>query len=436
MRGNWIAAFVLALLLALPGTTARASGFGVNEASARAMGMAGAFTAIADGPSATFFNPAGLATLRGLQFEAGLTFLAPGNSYTGPYPETGVETTVNSTRNYFFLPNVHAAYRVHERVAVGLGLFVPYGLTSEWPTAVNINGSQVGWWGRNLIERISLQTVYITPQVAVNLHPRVQVGAGLYIVRGVVDLQQGVTFSNNPAGDVNLNLSASAMGFSGTAGLLVSVIPNLLRAGFTYRGGVKFDFSGTASFTRPNGSPDIPAGLRSQLTDGPGSTTLRTPHVFSFGLAAFPIRPLTVSFNFDVITWSDYGALAINFSPTTEAPTRPEQLNTTVPKNWSNTIVVRLGAEYKIIPSLAVRAGFIYDQSPAPRNTVGPDLPDADRYEVTLGAGYSWRDLRVDLAYQYLTTGSFSTSTTAPLVGSFTANAHLLGLSLGYALNL
>jgi long-chain fatty acid transport protein len=84
MRTNRIAAVVIGFLFGLSGSSARGSGFGINEHSARAMGMAGAYTAIAEGPSAIFFNPAGLAALRGLQLEAGLTFIAPSASYRGP----------------------------------------------------------------------------------------------------------------------------------------------------------------------------------------------------------------------------------------------------------------------------------------------------------------------------------------------------------------
>ena len=99
-------------------------------------------------------------------------------------------------------------------------------------------------------------------------------------------------------------------------------------------------------------------------------------------------------------------------------------------------MAVRLGAEYRIVPPVPVRAGFICDQGPVPRATVGPELPDADRYEVTMGGGYTWQDLRVDLAYQFLTAGTITSPASSPLPGSWSANAHLVGLTVGYSLNL
>lgn len=435
MRGNWITATTLGLLFALSASTARASGFGLNEHSARPMGMAGAFTAIADSPAAMFHNPAGLALLPGLQLEVGGTVIAPTSTYRGMVPELHIEAKIGATENIFFVPNFYASYRIHDRVAAGFGVFMPYGLTQEWPRTVTVNGQQVPWWGRGMVERIALQPFYFTPQVAVNVHPRVQLGAGLYVVKAAVEMTRSVTFSNNLEDDISVDLAAGGVGVSATAGLLVTVIPDLLKAGFTYRGGLALDLEGNAAFTK-NGSPDnIPPGLRARLTDGPGATTINIPHVLSFGLAAFPIKPLAVSFNFEVITWSDYKNLAISFGPTAEVPDRSE-LDSVVPKDWSNTIVVRLGAEYRVLPSLAVRAGFVYDQSPAPLHTVGPELPDADRYELSLGGGYEWRGLRADLAYQFLTTQEIRGADVARLPGFWQAKAHLVGISLGYALSL
>jgi hypothetical protein len=63
-----IAAAVLALVAGRPaGATKYAGAFMENGGGARALGMGGAFTAVADDPSTTFWNPAGLATLRSRQ---------------------------------------------------------------------------------------------------------------------------------------------------------------------------------------------------------------------------------------------------------------------------------------------------------------------------------------------------------------------------------
>jgi long-chain fatty acid transport protein len=389
------------------------------------MGMAGAFTAVANTPAAGFFNPAGLATLDGFQVEAGLTIITPGATYQGIAPGTNTEVEVSPNRLFFYLPNFHASYRVHDRIAVGLSSYVPYGLTMEWPKEVTVDGKPRGWWGRGIIQRIGLQTFFINPTVAGKIHERIYVGAGLTIIKGTVELNRAVTMSADPADDIEVDLTGDDWSFGATAGVLVKVLPKLLNVGVGYRSGASFTFAGNAAFTKDGSADNIPAGLRTRLTDGPGEADLTLPHVISFGVAAFPFEPLTIGFGFDVITWSSYDKLEIRF------PENPE-LNSVEPKDWNNTICIRLGAEYNVLPKLPVRVGFIFDQGPPPPSTVGPELPDGDRYEFTVGVGYSMWGFRADVAYQYLLTGDIQPSETAPLQGTYRSDAHLLGLSVGF----
>ena len=61
-------------------------GFQINEHGARAMGMSGAFTALANDPSALFFNGAGITQLSGTRFMIGATLISPKASFRGPSP--------------------------------------------------------------------------------------------------------------------------------------------------------------------------------------------------------------------------------------------------------------------------------------------------------------------------------------------------------------
>ena len=415
-------------LLLTPGA-ARASGYGINDNSARVVGMGGAFTAVADSPGAIYANPAGIAQLPGLQLEVGLTLVAPSVTFTGLAPDAEHRVTVDTEAHLSGLPSLHATCRLHDRVAVGLGLYTPYGLTRQWPGAVTVGGKETGWWGRSLVRRVSLETLYLNPTVGVRLHERLYLGVGFAVALGSLTLERAVTLSADPADDVDLRMSGDDVAFGATAGVLIKVIPNLLNVGVGFRSGVAFTFEGSAAYTRGGSPAGVPAALRSQLADGPAAVELTTPHVASFGAAAFPARGLTVSFTLDVITWSAHDRLQITFTET-DAHTSGEV------EDWHNTLAVRLGAEYEIFSWLPVRLGFVFDQSPVPETTLGPDLPDGDRYVFNVGAGYRWRGLSVDLAYTYLFTGEVSTASTNALVGSYQVEAHGLGLSVGYRLEL
>ncbi|HYV40752.1 MAG TPA: hypothetical protein VEO02_03075, partial [Thermoanaerobaculia bacterium] len=61
----------LAILFFLTAIPAFPSGFQLNTQGARAMGMGLAFTAVANDPSAIFFNPAGLGWQKHFEAEVG-----------------------------------------------------------------------------------------------------------------------------------------------------------------------------------------------------------------------------------------------------------------------------------------------------------------------------------------------------------------------------
>ncbi|MEK6553168.1 MAG: outer membrane protein transport protein, partial [Bacteroidota bacterium] len=107
-----------------------AGGFQIGTQNARAMGMAGAFVGMASDASAIYFNPAGLTNVRGFNLVAGTTLIMPTVDFTGPNPLTTKTTTVART----FTPiNFYGAYSIDDNWTVGLGVFNPFGLGSEWP---------------------------------------------------------------------------------------------------------------------------------------------------------------------------------------------------------------------------------------------------------------------------------------------------------------
>ncbi|MEZ4704326.1 MAG: hypothetical protein R3A11_03910 [Bdellovibrionota bacterium] len=89
---------------------------------AKAVGMAGAFTAIADDPTAIFHNPAGIAQLGGHQFYLGVDSLITKLEYT---PTGG--TVENAKREFLPVPNflIHNRYSWSRGRGIG-GLLFPW----------------------------------------------------------------------------------------------------------------------------------------------------------------------------------------------------------------------------------------------------------------------------------------------------------------------
>ena len=80
-----------------------------------------------------------------------------------------------------------------------------------------------------------------------------------------------------------------------------------------------------------------------------------------------------------------------------------------------------------------LRAGILYDPTPSPQDTITPELPDANRINIALGAGYQWRHFALDAGYQLVVITN-ATSTAPQFPGSYSGLANLLSLTVGYHL--
>src|SRR5262249_19786637 len=121
---------VLAFLVAAP---AFPSGFQVMTQSARAMGMGLAFTAVADDPSAIFYNPAGLGWQKHFDVEIGSSFLSKvKGDFDGSNPFPGVGNREDQHKTTFVLPTLYAVLPLTHEINFGIGIFAPYGLAYRW----------------------------------------------------------------------------------------------------------------------------------------------------------------------------------------------------------------------------------------------------------------------------------------------------------------
>ncbi len=114
-------------------------------------------------------------------------------------------------------------------------------------------------------------------------------------------------------------------------------------------------------------------------------TEITLPDTWSFAVAWKPTGKLTVEFDADRFGWSSYDSLDILFDENTVLP---DSLNR---KDWNDVWAYRFGAQYAMTQSLDLRVGYARDNTPVPNDTIGPELPDADRNNYTFGFGYHTR---------------------------------------------
>ena len=401
------------------------SGFQINENGARAMAMAGAFTGLANDPSAIYFNPAGITQLDGTQIYAGATMIIPISSFAGPTPLTTNKTDMVSQT--FFPINFYITHKFTDRLSVGLGVNNQFGLGTKWdPT----------WAGSHLAVETSVKTFFFTPVVAYKILENLSLSVGVTIATGNVLISSKTNSavptvqSAYPDPLITLNSNtATAVGY--TAAVLYKPITQL-QIGACYRSKSKFDLTGNAtsdpaSFVHPVYHITI------AYPNGSISAPLTTPPDLTVGVAWLPCEKWTITADYQWIGWSSYDYLDVSFN-TYKSPSTGVLLNESIPRLYQDTYILRLGTEYKASDILALRAGIYYDHNPILDAYVDPTLPDADRIGICIGAGYNFTSkLRADLTYELLLFPDRTITNSAfGFNGTYSNMAHLIGLDLSY----
>ncbi len=383
-------------------SAAMAAGFQLDVAGAKATGMGGAVTALVDDPSSIYFNPSGMAGHKGLDVSVGATLVIPMLSFTHADDGHVTSTPVSVLPP----PNAHVVYGITEDLALGVGLFVPFGASVAWPK---------DWEGDSKAISSSLQTFDIQPTIAYRIHPRLKLGFGFDAVRGTVLIERALNFVDTKG---SVKLGGATWGYGWNAGVIVDVVESYLTFGATYRSPVKMSFTGQSHFS------DVPVEFSGLLKDQTITADVNLPAQANFGFGFTPTKRLRFGIDFHYTNWQDFPQLAINF----ENPA----LNNPLQKNWTDQVSFHLGAEYDITHSVSARLGFVYDPTPSPAQTLTPDLPDANRVKIC--AGVSWKHdsgFSVDFGYQFV--ALLAQNSLAPgFNGTYAGSAQVIGLNVGF----
>jgi long-chain fatty acid transport protein len=351
-----------------------ASGFLLYEQSASALGRGSAVVASEDEPAAAWFNPAALPFGPRAGVALSGMLLRPETRFQG---DDGV--TTNSLGHTWALPALYAHAAVAPRVHLGLAINVPFGLAVAWPK---------DWPGSHFAVNTKISVVEINPSVAVRLHDRVALAAGVRAGRGSVSMSARLPAIMN---DALAELDGTTWGVGANLGVLVRVLPERLHLAATYRSRVRLKFDGQARF-----SPEIPE--MGAVTQGAHST-ITLPDLIVFGLLFRPWPRLDLAAEVSQTRWSTFNRLAVEFD-------QPSVNLSPVDRGRHNPLSVRLGAQHSLSRiALDLRAGFSFDQTSVASSTIAPSGPDGNRLGFCLGLGTRVGRLGLDLGYmraQYL----------------------------------
>jgi long-chain fatty acid transport protein len=416
-----------ALAGGLAAAPAHAAGFALFEQGAKGVGFGGAFTAQASDPSAIFHNAAGLAFLDGTQVYAGATLVAPTFKFTGAAPFPGPSVRETSDAGLAFPPAVYISHRMGDRFAIGIGVNVPFGLKSSWQNPDRFSG-------RFISTNAELKGFSVNPTVAVKLSEKVAIGGGVDVRLSSVVLERRVpvvnpfTLAPFDAAAVRLE-SDTATGVGFNVGLLAHLTDGL-SVGASYRHKVAVDFSGNANFQLlSSGNAQLDQRVAAIIPQGalPISTRIEFPAIASVGIAQRWDR-WTVEGDVNWYGWSSFGQLPLTFEG------RPD-LSDVIEENYDDSFQFRFGLQRLVGETWAVRAGYFFDQSPSPAESVSPLLPDADRHGIAFGLGFDPKGpLHVDAGTWIILSPERSTEgvNRDAFNGTYKNHAFTLGVSVGY----
>lgn len=445
---------VLATAMLLAAGGANAAAFQLAEVSTSGLGRAYAGeAAIADNASVVATNPALMSLFKTAQFSTGGVYVDSRINMNGDVATSVKNLSVANKKGSAserrvvpgaFVPNLYFVAPVNDKLAVGAGMNVNFGLKSEYGdsydagvfggktdlTAINLNLSGAYRVTEGLSVGLGVNAVYAKAQVERN--------AGI-IADSVTTARNGSVFSVLPDKQkaignyltskdksvVSLQDKA-AWGFGWNAGVMYQFNESN-RIGLAYHSKVDIDFTDRTATSLEAGV--IGAGKK-------GNLTLKLPDYLELSGFHQLTDKFAVHYSYKYTHWSRLTKLHASYENGEKAFDKELQ--------YSNNSRIALGASYNLDEKLTLRAGIAYDQA-ASRHHRSAAIPDTNRTWYSLGATYKFTpNLSVDLGYAYLKGKKVhfkevETVGKAPLILNETANytsqahANLYGLNLNYS---
>ncbi len=421
-------ALAIAAVLGLS-ATAHAAGYQLTEYSTTGLGrsFAGAGL-VGDDYSAIAYNPAGMAytTRNGVQL--GFSTVGIRSSAKGTVTNLMGASAAGKENPYIVrvLPHGFAQYRLNDKTVLGLGIYTPFGLATDYKN---------GWFGKTHAGRSEIQTVNVSPALSVNVTDSVALGASLNLQHARANLTSEVErdLGMGPmyfGGKANLRGHDTSLGY--TLGATWEPVKNKTRLGVSYRSKVVQDLRGkntTSGMTYPPALAGM--GFSGAIPESTTNikTKITTPETITLSAWQRLNNQWSVSATARWTRWSQFKNLDIY--------TMTQQPVIKTPENWRNTWFYSLGADYQYCKNLIFRFGAAYDQS----TVKGPEyrtarIPDGRRIWTSLGFSYMKNNWQLDGGYAHLFVKTVKAKHESTNYSDFDAkyrsNANLFSLAVQY----
>ena len=377
----------------------------------RATAMGGAYTAVADDFSATYYNPAGLMfprepekpfpKRRGFNLDVGYMWGQPWFYIQDPGQPKQYPHYASTSGPYggIRIDPVDFFGAFDRKVfAFALGFYVP--------------ANHLFFYDRYLPEDRKFPFFYdysqrfvVLPSISIGILRSLSLGLGVrFLLRfhtdtiGSVDVNAGDFLTRQFLQTRTVQLGKDQVFLGEFEKMTVQLAPVVglmyvplerLRLGFVYRGQNYInDFGFTNPVINLAGLLSFPQGFQFKFA------RFFTPHTFVLGVSGRLLDKLTLSFDICYYMWHKYLDIEAN---------RPDP-------RWHDTWVPRVGVEYELFDWWLLRGGYFYYTSPVPnQSTAVNNFLDNDRNVFSLGSEWVihkpstfwFKPIMVGLAVQY-----------------------------------
>ena len=392
----------IALLCSLPSMTALAGGMFLPARGARPLARAGSFVAGGDDLEALYYNPAGLAgTGHGsVLLDAGLVLQrvdydrvdSGGNQQPRASDDNGIVP----------LPFIGVSWRpekLGKRVTLAVGAFAPYTGIPRYRE----DGPQ-----RYSITSLSGTLLLVTElAVSVRVTPNFYIGAGFQNM--FISLSDKLVLSScasqvncapeQPNFDAPTQAKASASFVpSGNVGLLF--VSRFVRVGAS----VQLPYWVRASGTVNTRLPSDPQFTGAVVVGDRVDVSFNLPLVARAGIEVRPTKRWRFEVGFDYENWSTHDR--ITFTPRDVHIDHVIGIGTYALKpmyldrSFNDTYSGHLGGEFDAIEKrLTVRAGYLFESSAVPDETLAVLTPDGNKHLLACGLALRLGKVRLDVSY-------------------------------------
>lgn len=355
--------------------------------------------------STGFYNPAGLINIRNQQLVAGAVVVPVDLQYSGtisvrpidaddPIISGPVNQVQGGTTNV--IPDLHYAIPINQRMTFGFNVSVPFGVNTDYghDTLVRYAGTQT-----------TLETVDIGPSLGYQVTKNFSLGGGLDAVYLHAIFDQYAAGIDS-AQDTLSDNEGHSWGYGYHVGALLQAT-QATRLGLTFHSQIVQHMTGTSTFSGyfANGN-----GLVGNLTGGVQTSDNLKANITLPAFTTFSaLHDLTEKWRLlgsvTYTQWSSIQKLLLQgiAAADTETLLPIDNASVYIYEGFRDAWNFAVGTEYRVSPTVLLRSGMGYDQTPVRNSYRYLQTPDTDRYAVAIGGQYKPnKKFIVDMGWTHL----------------------------------